>query len=40
MQNPGNYEVRFDASGLASGIYFYQLLANDKIITRKMLLLK
>ncbi len=39
-QNPGNYEVRFNASNLASGIYFYQLKTNEKIITRKMLLLK
>jgi len=36
----GNYEVKFGASGLTSGIYFYQLKAKEHIETRKMLLLK
>jgi aminopeptidase N len=37
---PGNYEVRFNASGLASGIYFYRLTADGFIQSRKMQLLK
>ncbi len=36
----GNYEVEFIASGLISGVYFYQLKTNDYIETRKMLVLK
>ncbi len=39
-QKPGNYEVQFDASSLASGIYFYQLRAGTFVKSRKMLLLK
>jgi len=36
----GSYEVKFDASKLSSGIYFYTIYAGDFIETRKMLLLK
>jgi hypothetical protein len=36
----GNYEVDFNASLLASGIYYYQLKAGDFIETMKMILLK
>jgi hypothetical protein len=36
----GTYEVEFKASSLASGIYFYQLKANDFVSTKKMILLK
>lgn len=36
----GTYTVRFDASGLASGSYLYQLEANGQVITRMMSLLK
>ncbi|MGA9293130.1 MAG: T9SS type A sorting domain-containing protein [Ignavibacteriaceae bacterium] len=38
-QEKGNYEVDFDASGLASGIYFYRLEAFNTIV-RKLILLK
>jgi hypothetical protein len=36
----GEYQVEFNASGLASGIYLYQLIARDYTINRKMILLK
>ncbi len=37
---PGSYEVRFDASGLSSGVYFYRLSAGEFSQSRKMLVLK
>ena len=36
----GNYEVRFDASHLSSGIYFYHLKAGNYSSVKKMVLLK
>ena len=39
-QPAGNHEVTWDASNVASGIYFYQLQAGDFVQTRKMVLLK
>ncbi|MGD8415389.1 MAG: T9SS type A sorting domain-containing protein, partial [Candidatus Latescibacterota bacterium] len=37
-QAAGVYEVRFDASDLASGLYLYQLQAGDKLMSKAMLL--
>jgi hypothetical protein len=39
-KQPGNYEVVFDATGLTSGIYFYQLREHNFVETKKMLILK
>ncbi len=40
QKEKGRYTVQFDASSLASGMYVYQLRANDYTSTKKMLLLK
>lgn len=40
FKKPGIYEIEFDASGLTSGVYFYQLKAGKFIKTRKMILVK
>jgi hypothetical protein len=37
---PGNYEVEFNGSRVASGIYFYKLQSGKYFETRKMLLMK
>jgi hypothetical protein len=36
----GYHEVRFEASGLASGVYFYQLQAGEYVATKKLSLLR
>ncbi len=36
----GRYETPFDGSRLASGIYYYRLVTQDHVLTRKMLLIK
>lgn len=36
MQPAGQHDVVFNASSVASGVYFYQLHAGDQVITRKM----
>jgi Zn-dependent metalloprotease len=36
----GSHSIEFDASGMASGTYFYKLQAGSNITTRKMILLK
>jgi hypothetical protein len=39
-QEPGYYEVSWDASNLASGVYIYRLQAGSFISTKKMIVLK
>jgi hypothetical protein len=39
-RNAGSYEVEFDAAGLASGIYYYQLRTNNYIESKKMMVVK
>jgi len=39
-QEPGSHEVQFDASGLASGVYFYLLKAGKSVQAMKMLVLR
>ena len=36
----GSYEVRFDASILSSGVYFYKLQTGNLVETKKMILMK
>ena len=36
----GYHEINFNASGLASGVYFYKLTSGNFVETRKMLLMK
>ena len=36
----GSYSVAVDASDLSAGTYFYRLHAGDKVLHRKMTLLK
>ena len=38
--SPGSYKLNFNASGLSSGVYFYQMLTNEKVLTKKLILLK
>jgi hypothetical protein len=36
----GRYEIQFDGSNYASGVYFYQIKAGDYLDTKKMIFLK
>ena len=40
VKAPGSYEVRFDATGLASGVYLCKLTAGNFSRTRKMMLIR
>ena len=36
IKNPGSHEINFNAKGMVSGIYFYQLSIGERSITKKM----
>jgi hypothetical protein len=38
--NQGNHTYQFDGKNLASGIYYYQLVAGDYREVKKMILLR
>ena len=38
--NTGYYEITFENSGLAAGLYFYRLVTSDEIKTKKMIYVK
>jgi hypothetical protein len=40
VKQPGEYDVRWDASKYFSGVYFYQLQAGKFTAVRKMLLIR
>ncbi|MCB1048861.1 MAG: T9SS type A sorting domain-containing protein, partial [Calditrichaeota bacterium] len=40
VQNAGRYQIEFDASNLASGVYLYQIQSGSYVQTRKMVLMK
>lgn len=37
---PGRYNVQFNARNMASGMYIYRLVIGDKVLTKKMTLIK
>jgi len=39
-QNRGTYSIQWDASRYSSGVYFYKLVTNDQVLTKRMILLK
>ena len=40
QQQPGTYEVKWDASNKPSGVYYYQIRSGNFVKTKKMILLK
>ncbi|WP_083750327.1 invasin domain 3-containing protein [Rhodohalobacter halophilus] len=36
----GYHEINFDGSSLASGVYFYRLITSDKVLSKRMTLIK
>lgn len=40
IKNPGSYSVKFDASKLSSGVYYYKMISNNFVDIKKMMLVK
>ena len=40
VKEPGFYQIEFDGSRLASGVYFYTLSSKHFVKTNKMIILK
>jgi hypothetical protein len=40
QMSPGNYETEFDGTSMASGLYFYKLIADKFTETKRMILIK
>ncbi len=40
FQSAGKHQINFNATKIASGVYYYRIQAGDIIQTKKMLLLK
>ena len=40
IKDAGKHNVKFNAGGYSSGIYFYQIKANDFVSVKKMILMK
>ncbi len=40
VKNPGTYSVKFDASALSSGLYYYVMETGGTILSKKMVLVK
>lgn len=39
-KNAGRYSIKYNSSGLSSGVYFYRLTAGSSILSEKMIILK
>lgn len=39
-QSTGSYSIKFDGSGISSGIYFYRITSTNESITKRMVLIK
>ena len=40
IKQPGRYNINFDGRNLSSGMYIYRLVIGDKVLTKKMTLIK